>query len=226
MPALVATRLILMALLAVGEGPPGAGAPAATGTPWPATGTILHASRDPNASISAVWYADAMDKVFRSSQPAQPEPSRPPTPTPTTVQMAAARGERQPFQLVLSCTQPVGNVSVRPVRQRGIAAIDVRRVAYTHIEFPVNEANRTGLFPDPLPVEHKSMLAVGANPFWITVQVSNSSSTPSVARARLLVERGGDGPVIRIDLAIKIHDFAIPDIRHASQQSLTSFNQE
>ena len=70
------------------------------------------------------------------------------------------------------------------------------------------------------------MLAVGANPFWITVQVSNSSSTPSVARARLLVERGGDGPVIRIDLAIKIHDFAIPDIRHASQQSLTSFNQE
>ena len=58
------------------------------------------------------------------------------------------------------------------------------------------------------------------------MQVSNSSSTPSVARARLLVERGGDGPVIRIDLSIKIHDFAIPDIRHASQQSLTSFNQE
>ena len=177
---------------------------------------------------TAVWYADALEKVFLSDAvPEQRCPAGPGDTRPVVLKMAP--GERQPFQLVLA---PSERITARVWAQLTTAAgavlpAEVRAVGFTNITYPVNRQRRGGLFPDPLlplpPGMFSPVLEAGrAHSFWVTLSLPPDTMPPPADAAgggpRLLAGElqldittaAGAAPTRTFPLAVRVWRFAVP----------------
>jgi len=161
-----------------------------------------------------LWWCEGTHKVSRTrALPAAKGPR---------VELAAARNEFEPVQLVLRPRAELRNVRVDAAPLTGsegaIAAdhIRVHRVAYVRVARPTDSAGVRGWWPDPLPpFEQGSDLEAGRNhPLWITVHVP-SGQPAGEYRGSVLLK--ADGWAAEVPILLRVWDFELP--RTASLQT-------
>jgi hypothetical protein len=148
-----------------------------------------------------VWAAPPVEKVLRTM--AAPVASAP-------LQIAAARGEFEPFQIVVRSPSDVSlNVSVSDFSKGGdvISDVTIHRVDYVNITTAGDHLDRLGPWPDPLwPLNDGQAVSFTANanqPLWFTVQV------PWDASAGLYQATVSVGSA-RVPVSLQVWDFSLP----------------
>lgn len=161
-----------------------------------------------STSHADLWWCEATYKVSRE-RPA-PATARP------TVSIEAAKGEFEPFQLVISPKRPIERLSVSVsdlVSPQGHriprANITVRQVEYVRVTTPTDSYGDVGDWPDPLAqLTGPLSLEAGKNqPLWITVKV------PSDARAGTYTGRvrlSSASWSASVPLRLRVWNFALP----------------
>lgn len=163
----------------------------------------------------AVWESPVEQKVRRDTPP----PSS--APTETSVSIAAARGETEPFQIVLVPQQDDSLTSASVSTMRGPAGAVLhaslfmfREVAYLKITDPTDESSYSGWVPDPLPrLGFPLRLKAGSQqPIWVSVRVPTDAIAGDYAGVLRLAFSSG----LRASLLLKLHvwDFALQAQRH------------
>ena len=164
----------------------------------------------------AVWGASSGFKVFRDT----PAPDR----TDDALRIKAAANEAEAAQLVVTPAKDVADLRVEagPLTARrwfglGTAgeipasAVEVLRVGYVDVRIVTDKVGQTGLWPDPLPPQDESRLAVRAGesqPMWVRVKVPRG--TPKgVYRGELKVR--ADGAETRVPYEVEVFGFELPD---------------
>ena len=177
----------------------------------------------------------------------------PPAPKAERVTLTAARGEYEPFVLVLRSDVPLRKVSVTGGDLRepggttlGASAITVRRLAYIHVDEPSGTRMKqampyetgTGDFPDPLLREGGDARPNRNLQFLVTVHVPREAKAGSYDGAvKLQYAREGWMPADKdtadtIPLMIVVRSFALPEASPllntcvASPQALTAWLQK
>ena len=136
----------------------------------------------------------------------------------TTVQLAAAANESEPFQIVVSARKTLDDVTLAftPLKglNRGIpaSAITFRRVGFVNLKNPENPAMK-GLNADPLLPEQKGTAEKGRNlPFFVVVAVP--AGTPAgiyEGEGRVLA---GTKELGKFTLKLRVFDFELPATPH------------
>jgi hypothetical protein len=152
-----------------------------------------------------MWSAPTVEKVLRTM--AAPVASAP-------LRFAAARGEFEPFQIVVrSPTAQLLTVSVSDFTRGGatIPAPTLHRVDYVNITTAGDHFDRLGLWPDPLwPLDNPDDVSFPANenqPLWFTVQVPWDAA-PGVYRATVTVGSAS------IPVELEVWNFSLPREMH------------
>ncbi|HUT32847.1 MAG TPA: glycoside hydrolase domain-containing protein [Planctomycetota bacterium] len=159
---------------------------------------------DPNCPL---WWCEGPYKVSRS---------RPvPTAKKAAIEVAAARHDHEPFQLVLRPKAELKNLRVQVAPLTSGAAtlapehVRIERVEYLRVTRPTDAAGVRGLWPDPLPpFEQGATLAAEQNcPLWFTVYVPPEQPAGDYAGA---IELSADGWNASVPLKLRVYDFALP----------------
>ena len=176
-----------------------------------------------------VWAVNPLVKVFREDAPA---------PTPRRIELAAARNEYEPLQLVVRSPQGLRRVRVRvetPKNDDGDALPppDLNLVGYVPIDHPSSyyrvdvpawrrklppKGSRgcdgwVGWWPDPLPPFRPFNLEPRtAQPVWLTFRVPEDAAAGRY-RGRVVVEAEGV-EAVAIPLEITVWDFTLPKETH------------
>ena len=193
-----------------------------------AEGGSLDLARPPKAAATAydLWKVNPLVKVF---------PDDPPDEAVKSVHIAAARNEREVFQIVARANRPLKgfNVSVsKLVNARGHALADVEaaRVGFVPIDnkssyfssklsewhrMMPNNAGRTdawvGEWPDPIPPFTKRDLAPGRNlPLWLTVHVRTDDPAGEYRGSVTVAADNAKTTVIPVTLTV--WDFGLPKV--------------
>ncbi len=164
-----------------------------------------------DASWGQVWEASATAKVFPDCRPV----SRRPGP----VRIAAARGEFEPFQVVLTPRRDLKDVTVSVSGLQGPArippeAVTVRMVATVPVTLPSSVDVPPGEYPDPLvPLEGPVALPAGrSTAFWFTVRVPAGIPAGEYS-CEVTVSPAGEEPV-RVPVSLRVWDFDLPALPH------------
>ncbi|MBN1944833.1 MAG: DUF4091 domain-containing protein [Bradymonadales bacterium] len=140
------------------------------------------------------------------------------------VHIYAARGEVEPFQLVLAPADEVRQEALTNVRVPQLvgpdstlidsSAFTVREVAYVEVTQPTDYASYTGWRPDPLPLLELPLSLEGGRqqPLWFTIEVPAGIPAGDYTGDLGLVFESGDE--IEVPLRLKVWDFDMPDERH------------
>ena len=175
----------------------------------------------PGTANCEAWWCESLYKVSRLRlEGTQPKEA---------VEIAAARNEYEPFQVVLRPREALTNVQVSvsdftsvglPQAARISATnVEVCLVEYVPIQQPSDYSGTAGEHPDPL-VPVTGPFAVPANtnqPLWLTVYV------PKDAPAGLyeaVVTIHCDGTDLTVPVRLRVFDFTLPDTTHTK----TSYN--
>ena len=212
-----------------------------------ADGTVSPALKhDDEATGTQIWFEDAMTKVFPDSLPVGAAPS--------SVRLDIARDEHAPFQVAIRPAQDLAHVSLRfssnqaaeehgsggePDRlQTSLARLgcvlrprcavatgvqfEVRQVVHVNVSRPTG--NRTGLFPDALPLlkprgsdasASVNLRAGVTTSFWVTLTVETDDVAQAQARGGCDVQgsveaRAGSESLGRLPLCITARSFSGP----------------
>jgi hypothetical protein len=169
--------------------------------------------RLPAPTNCPVWWCEGTFKVGRQ----RPLPAT----FSSAVELAAARNEYEPFQLVLRPAVALRNlrVSVSPFSGPGGAGIAASNVELAQVEYvPVTEPTDSscvpGDYPDPLvPLLGPFNAAAGTNhPLWITVRVPEDVPA-GVYEAALTVGADGLAP-FAVPVRLRVFDFTLSDVTH------------
>jgi len=172
----------------------------------------------------AAWLVNPVVKAFPDDLPAD---------APKRIEVAAARNEREPFQLCLRATRDISNVSltVDPPRSREGRALDVslNLVGYVPVDHPSSyytvdapawcrklpPRGASGcdgwacLWPDPLPpLAPFGLKANTTQPIWATVSVP--ADAPPGDYSGSLSIRSTSHPPVQLPLHVTVWDFALP----------------
>lgn len=162
-----------------------------------------------------VWLAPVEDKVHRdiflpSSAAAA-----------SVIHLAAARGEAEPFQVVLlpEAGDTLTGSAVTDLKGPEGAVIPgsaftLREVAYLNVTRPTDVPYFRGETPDPLPrLEPPLALAAGRQqPLWIEVGIPKTAAAGEY-RGALRLRFAAAGP-LDLPLRLRVWDFALPAERH------------
>lgn len=148
-----------------------------------------------------LWWCEATYKVSQTRAV--------PTARSRRVELAAARNEYEPFQLVLRPDKPLRNLRVNV---SGLNAT-VHRVEYLEVTRPTDSAGVVGWWPDPLPpFEPGTTLEAGRNhPLWITVYVPPDQA-PGNYDGR--IELVADGWRSTVPVRLRVWNFTLPKQSH------------
>ena len=176
----------------------------------------------------AAWLVNPIVKVFPDDLPGDPA---------RRIELAAARNECEPFQLVLRGIRDLKDVAVaiEPPRNRSGDALGVslNLVGYVPMDHPSSyyrsdvpawhrkrpPGGRTGCdgwagpWPDPLPPYRPFALkAHTAQPVWGTVRVP-ANAAPGAYRGLVTVQPA-NAPAMKVVLTVWVWDFALPKTSH------------
>ncbi|MDD5557270.1 MAG: DUF6067 family protein [bacterium] len=138
------------------------------------------------------------------------------------VEVSAARGERESFQVVvIAGDEGLGGVRVTPGGLSRAAGgqplpadrLAVRRVGYVETRRPFYNVTRTGPWPDPLFPQDEGGVSVPpgrAQPFWVDLSVP-ADAPPGAYEGTLTVEADGRPPA-EVALSLTVWDFALPRV--------------
>lgn len=145
----------------------------------------------------------------------------PSAPSVAEVSLYAARGEHEPFQLVLlpGVGESLVEASVADWRGKKGARVPasstvVREVAYVRVTDPTDFASYPGWQPDPLPpLQTPLALTAGAQqPLWVTVKVPHDARAGEYTSTLTL--RFSASAELAVPLRLKVWGFALPRTRH------------
>ena len=166
----------------------------------------------PYDDTCGLWWAEGTHKINRRC----PMPKRR-----QPIVISAAKGEYEPFQLVIAPKRDLKNVSVRISAlqaSRGetipAEAVDVCRVGYVNVTTPTDEIGCAGEWPDPLPPCDKSFdlrAADGVQPLWITVHVPRATAAGDY---RGTIDLSAEGWKASVPFTLHVWDFEIPRENH------------
>ena len=169
-----------------------------------------------------VWFENGAEKVFRDEvvrddgAPADP-----------VCHVSAAKGESEPFQVVLFCSDGLKQVRLTAGDLKGPAVIPAAcvrwyQVGYASVRLPSsklvsqlgrNEGLGRGWYPDPLlPVEVAAAPAGKHQPLWFVVDVPRD--TPAGDYKGVLTLTAAGGVSVPLQLILRVHDFDMPFPRH------------
>ena len=169
----------------------------------------------PSSPECPVWWCAGPYKVGRTRAV--------PLATNTTVRVAAARNEYEPFQLVLRPQVALSNVTVSVSDFTGVsnaAVIAATNVTICQVEYvnvtqlqPNEIYSATGEHPDPLvPVSGPFTAAAGTNcPLWFTVRVPKDAPGGEYAAVVTVNHAGG---AFTVSVRLRVFDFALTDVTH------------
>lgn len=171
----------------------------------PEAGGYYHQIAGATTSGLQVWAAPSVEKVQRTM--AVPVAAK-------TLRVAAARGEFEPFQIVVRApsaqTLPV-SVSAFSKGSDTIPAPTIHRVDYVNITTAGDQFDRFGLWPDPLwPLNNGEGVSFPANqnqPLWFTVQAPWNAA-PGVYQATVTVGSAS------IPVQLEVWNFSLPRQTH------------
>jgi len=159
-----------------------------------------------------LWWAESPYKISRRCP--VPERRRP-------VEISAAKGEYEPFQLVIAPKRDLRHLAVKAsdlVSAEGgkipAAAVKICRVEYVRIVHPTDRIGCAGDWPDPLPPCEEPfdiVAARGNQPLWITVRVPRGVAAGLYKGAIRLESAGWSATV---PFAVRVWDFEIPRENH------------
>ncbi len=162
-----------------------------------------------------VWWCESGWKVGQErALPAQPQGK------PEPVNIAAARGEFEPVQVIL---RPDHNAQLlwaeaSPLRGkgRGMAVpipVRIEQVAYVQVTHPTDPTCRPGWYPDPLPpLTFPLALSAGKNqPLWLTFHVPRDAGAGDYRGELKLTTSLGE---VRVPLQAHVYDFTLPEETH------------
>ena len=162
-----------------------------------------------------VWWCESGWKVGQErALPAQPQGK------PEPVNIAAARGEFEPVQVIL---RPDHNAQLlwaeaSPLRGkgRGMAVpipVRIEQVAYVQVTHPTDPTCRPGWYPDPLPpLTFPLALSAGKNqPLWLTFHVPRDAGAGDYRGELRLTTSLGE---VRVPLQAHVYDFTLPEETH------------
>ena len=160
-----------------------------------------------DAAFAAVWTARSLEKVFVTDRP--PASTGP-------ISLAAARDEHSQTQLVVMARQQLSNVTIALTGTEDDddgddLALDVKLVKFVDVKAAVNPANRTGLFPDPLPLIPRGGATLnasqGAAPFWVTLPPGPTARAGT--RKALALELRTSAGRCAVPLTLRVYDFSV-----------------
>ncbi|NOZ21098.1 MAG: DUF4091 domain-containing protein [Planctomycetes bacterium] len=158
-----------------------------------------------------VWWCEPTYKISRE----RPAPTRK-----RPVEVAASKGEYEPFQLVLRPKRDLTNVKIRVGQFRNgdktIPAdnIKVDLVEYVPVKIPTDALGCVGDWPDPLPpYEGPVDIKAGRNqPIWITFHIPRGAAAGDYQGTIEVIPENASP--ISVPVTLRIYDFAIPEERH------------
>ena len=175
--------------------------------------------RGANSDAATVWYETSLKKVYRDARTPEAEID--------AVEIAAARGESEAFQIVLVPREDADGVRVRWQdllgpgvlhREHGRAAW----VEYVNVTRPRAPLARIGWTPDPLlPDDSRDLRGGQVQPVWLTFTVPKDAR-PGLYHGVVQVESAvredyygyysrSSLPTIRIPVKLRVRDFALSD---------------
>ena len=188
----------------------------------------------PASRVASVWHEAKRLRVWAlyPVEKAKADEALPLTRKLDELAISAARGEHEPFIVVLGGESPLREVRVAfgdlagPGGAKIAAAnLSARRIAYIYVDEPSGARMKqpmpfdtgTGLFPDPLP-GGDGALRPGRNlQFWADVHVPREA-TPGIYKGEVLVRfrregwMSADAPTeLRLPLAVRVRSFALPE---------------
>ncbi len=159
--------------------------------------------------MADIWWCGSTRKVSRL-RPVPKDPGR-------IIEIGAARGEYEPFQLVIRPGRDSQKVSVHVSDLKNpdggridTSNISVRHVEYVYVHHETDSIGTEAYWPDPLP-PYKGPFPVSAGrnyPLWITVFVPRGTAAGEY-RGTLNVML--DGREHRVPLRVQVYDFEIPE---------------
>jgi len=186
------------------------GTPTRTGMAGqPEAGGYYHRIADANTGDLAVWAAPTVEKILKTM--AVPVATAP-------LQVSAAKGEFEPFQLVVQSPTAQNLVVTASTFTKGadvIPAPTLHRVDYVTITTAGDHFDRFGLWPDPLfPLDNGAAVSFPAGenqPLWFTVNVPWKAA-PGVYQGTVAI----GSAVIPVEL--EVWDFALPRETHLDSE--------
>ena len=165
----------------------------------------------PAAAPCVLWWCEGTYKVSRQ-RPA-------PTARRNGIELAAARNDHEPFQLVLRPAADLKNLraQVSPLTRDAATlppeSIRIDQVAYLNVTRPTDAAGVRGWWPDPLPpFEQGATLEANRNhPLWITVAVPPDQPAGDYKGT---IDLAADGWRASVPLTVHVWDFALPKAAH------------
>jgi hypothetical protein len=135
--------------------------------------------------------------------------------------ISAAKGEYEPFQVVLAPKRDLKGVTVRVSAlqsDRGAKipaeAVEVCRVGYVNVTTPTDEIGCAGEWPDPLPPCDKPFdlsAKDGVQPLWITIHVPRDAAAGD---HRGTIDLAADGWNAAVPFTVHVWNFEIPAENH------------
>ena len=157
----------------------------------------------------AIWWCGSTYKVSRD-RPAPSERS-------DRIRISAARGEYEPFQVILRSTGKQEAVRARldgfygqDGAEIGKDCVDIRHVEYVSIAAPSDSIGCIGYWPDPLPPYTGAfdLPADRNHPLWIVVHAPRDAK-PGVYKGLLRLDGANWGFVYPVEL--EVYNFEIPE---------------
>jgi len=167
-----------------------------------------------SGQTATVWWCDATRKVGTNT-PAPEAVSK------AGVRIEGARGEFEPFQIVLAPREDLKRVGVRaqPLKGPGAAEIaadnvSIERVEYVPITMPTDETGVEGDWPDPLPPYDGTFPAPADRnaPLWVRVRIPRDAAPGEYVGAVSLSLWSPLDAVehVTVPVHLRVRDFEIP----------------
>ena len=162
----------------------------------------------------ALWWTESTYKIFKDAEPPQERSSR--------IEIYAARGEYEPFQLVITPTQDLEDVKIeiQDLKKKGgnilfkKENINISVVEYVEIVTPSDSFGHAGFWPDPLP-PYKGGLEVKAGencPLWITVYVPRGTPAGEYTGEIKIIPKNAPQAIVKMRLIV--FNFDLPEEFH------------
>lgn len=136
----------------------------------------------------------------------------------STIEIAAAANESEPFQIVVTPKKKLSNVTLAfsPLKGKGgvipAGALSFRRVGFVNLKNPDNPTLK-GLNADPLLPEQKGSAAANENlPFFVVAAVP-AGTAPGIYDGEISVLSDA-GVLGKFNLKLRVFDFQLPDSPH------------
>lgn len=159
-----------------------------------------------------LWWAGGPYKISRTCP--MPEEKRP-------IEIAAAKGEYEPFQLVIAPKRDlkglratVSNLRSKDQSEIPASAVEVCQVGYVNVTRPTDEIGCEGEWPDPLPLLNEPLdvnSKKGNQPLWFTVHVPRDAKA---GEYRGTIGLSAEGWKASVPVSLTVWDFEIPRENH------------